>query len=430
MRPRTLAISLSIAALAAQSIGTAVPALAATPVEVPFAYTGAEQQFDVPADVWTLSVTVKGAPGGTLGLPGVEGRGATVTGDIAVTPSLRLYVEVGGKGTDANHSGGAPGGFNGGGAGGQATNGYINGPAYAAAGGGASDLRTISRADAGSLASRLVVAGGGGGATFMGSTTGGDAGQPGGGGTSGGGAGGTSAGGAGGLNTGPSSTGSLGTGGAGGTGALNAGGGGGGGYYGGGGGAEGGGGGGGSSFVGAATNSSVTIDAAEIPSVTISYVVGAGAPNSGTVDATVTMAQSVVCLELSTGAVDFGTRQFGDVGIAAAPGVTATNCGGLNEDILAHGTDASGTGPTAWTLDDTGTCTGGTLPADHFGLALERQDTNAQVRLSATNKALETLSGGAAIDHLARIDTPCPGSSGAGVVMSMQMTFVATESLP
>jgi adhesin/invasin len=106
------------------------------------------------------------ATGGRGGGSGAGSRGAVVSGPVSVTPGQTLYVEVGGVG-------GIPtGGFNGGG-----TGGSRNGLS-ASGGGGASDVRTVSRASSGTLSSRLIVAGGGGGAIFAG-VGGGNAGQPG-----------------------------------------------------------------------------------------------------------------------------------------------------------------------------------------------------------------------------------------------------------
>jgi hypothetical protein len=448
----------AILAIVAQPLLMARPALAVNPIVVPFVYTGAEQSWTVPAGVTSIHVDLVGGKGGNGSSGAIGGFGAVAGGVLDVTGVPTLYIEVGGNGGNGIAPG--PGvaspwgssGFNGGGRGGASLFGSGGG------GGGMSDIRTTARP---STAGVLIVAGGGGGGgAGSNGGAGGAAGQSGGASTSGGGGGGGASapqlvgGAAGGsVVAGLGGTPGDGIGYSGGGGANYcssaalcdiengaAGGGGGAGRFGGGGGGggstSGGGGGGGLTYAGD-TNAGLTTsaDTIGIPSITITYDLGPGPtptapPDHGTVDATVTMAQSVVCLELSTSSVDFGTRRFGDVGAAATPGVTVTNCGGIGEDVLAHGTDATGTGPTTWTLDDTGTCDGGTLPSDHYALALERQDTNAQVRLSTVNKALETLGGGAAIDHLARIDTPCPGGSGAGVVMSMQITFVATESAP
>jgi hypothetical protein len=437
MRARTLLIA--ILALVAQALGLARPALGATPTSVPFAFTGAEQQWVVPADVFSIHVVAVGAGGGVANSGGAytvapAGLGAQATGDLAVTPGTTLYVEVGGTGGIASLGGasrGGAGGFNGGGLGGPA-----GVTAGGGGGGGATDIRTVPRADASTLGSRLLVAaGGGGGGAGQQGGAGGQAGQAGADsatGAGGGGAGTASAGGAGGTGTGiAGQDGASGAGGVGGglAGGSAGGGGGGAGYFGGGGGAGGGdtgGGGGGSTYLGFAQNGAVAGAQGPAASLTISYTVGGG-PAAGTVDATVTMAVSAVCLELSTTAIDFGTRQFGDVGIAADPAITVTNCGIVGESVLARGTDATGSGPTTWTLNDAGSCDGGTLPTDNYSLSLERQDTNETLRLSTTNKPLETLAGQAAIDHLARIDTPCPGSSGGGLVMSMHIVLVATE---
>ena len=252
-------------------------------VSCTFAYTGAEQTFAVPSGATSIDVEAIGAAGETSIFGGaVGGHGAVVSGEVAVTGSSTLYVEVGGTPT-APASGCYPanpctGGFNGGGGGGF----------YGPGGGGASDVRTHTRADtAATLASRLIVAaGGGGGGDDLGPCSpggaGGDAGMTGGDGPScgitgatGGGAGTSSAGGAGGVANGGS--GSLGQGGE----SQGSGGGGGGGLYGGGAGGENdvdengnsagaGGGGGGSNLVPAGGSGEVTTDPA---SVVISYAV-------------------------------------------------------------------------------------------------------------------------------------------------------------
>jgi Glycine rich protein len=225
-----------------------------------FSYTGGEQTYTVPVGVSLLSVTAIGAAGGgPTECCLAAGRGAIVTGTVAVSPGETLYVEVGGAGAQS------VGGFNGGG------DSPIRNGLSAFGGGGASDLRTVSRPDSGSLASRLIVAAGGGGSAFP-AAGGGDAGAPGGsspGSSVGGGAGTQTAGGAGGCNQlliGCGADGALGIGGIGGSSGdgeqTREGAGGGGGLYGGGGGAGAfdggvGGGGGGSSLVPAGGSSSL-----------------------------------------------------------------------------------------------------------------------------------------------------------------------------
>jgi hypothetical protein len=239
-----------------------------------YASTGSEDSFTVPAGVTQVSIVAVGGAGDNLGWAYVPA--AQVSGALTVSPEAVLYVEVGGDG--------ASGGFNGGGAGGSGS--CCNG----STGGGASDVRTVSSADSGSLASRLLVAGGGGGAGGAGggpgASPGAAAGQAQGGAPIyGGGAGGSGAGGAGGaagFGGGNGQDGVLGTGGAGGNGASGGGGGGGGYYGGGGGGASGGaqvacglcgaGGGGGSDLVPAGGTAGLSTNA---PSVTITWTVAA-----------------------------------------------------------------------------------------------------------------------------------------------------------
>jgi hypothetical protein len=145
----------------------AASALAAAPAHAaPFAFTGGEQTYTVPPDVASVRITAVGAGGGTpppgSGLP--AGRGAIVSGLVAVTGGQVLFVYVGG-------SGGLPaGGFNGGGNGAQTQDGLLSW-----GGGGASDVRTAS----GALDSRVIVAAGGGGSAGI-AAAGGDAGRPGG----------------------------------------------------------------------------------------------------------------------------------------------------------------------------------------------------------------------------------------------------------
>ena len=271
-----------MAGCAANSAGTGGPPVTAfskpATNQQTFSYTGAEQTFQVPTGVTSISIVADGAAGGGFANGGPlreqvkhpkknhgrkAGLGGRTDAAISVTPGETLYVFVGGEGT----SGG--GGFNGGG-GVPSTGGY--------GGGGASDVR----AGGNSLVDRVLVAGGGGG--YGGGRLGGGCSSCGGGTTgkngspkkgsarAGGGGGGTqSQGGLGGVAGYPGGhPGSAGASGAGGTGGQNDGfsttdghgngGGGGGGYYGGGGGGgggydtygktqPGGGGGGGSSYV-------------------------------------------------------------------------------------------------------------------------------------------------------------------------------------
>ncbi len=290
-------VSVACLALAAGAL-TATPALATPLVTEAFPSTSTEQTFTVPTGVTSVHVRAIGEAGEQG--EGFEnliagGDGAVVSADLPVTPGETLYVEV------------AAPGFNGGGA-----------PSFGGgAGGGASDVRTISAGAPETLQSRLLVAagGGGGGGDFVNASggAGGNAGSNGAEGVSdnfnggeilggvGGEAGTLTGGGAGGerCEPGEPSTGQGGTLGAGGAGGeawvapQTGGGGGGGGYFGGGGGegqceqdgpdaGSGGGGGGGSSFVSEEASAAFFGLAAgsTTPGVTISYAAPATATPS------------------------------------------------------------------------------------------------------------------------------------------------------
>jgi len=140
-------------ALAATAWAAASAALGAT---VNFAYTGAAQTWTVPAGVTQVTLELRGAQGGGSYLSGAGtprqedgGLGGLTQGTLAVTPGQVLNLYVGGQAPDVGNITPAPGGFNGGGDGGQ----------WGAGGGGATDVRVGGIA----LANRVAVAGGGGG---------------------------------------------------------------------------------------------------------------------------------------------------------------------------------------------------------------------------------------------------------------------------
>jgi Glycine rich protein len=279
-------------ALAAALAGLCIWAAPAAADTVVFNYTGGEQTFTVPAGNSSIQVTAIGASGENGGLSlTTSGRGARVSGTLAVTPGQILYVEVGGVGTEWFGDGSTPGGggFNGGG------DTYLSG-SNPSGGGGASDVRTRPRSDGPqSLSSRLLVAGGGGGRGDR-LLSGGDAGSAGEIAGCGGEPGKQNAGGApgeeGAATTFPTA-GSSGQGGTGGkSGTAYVGGGGGGGYFGGGGGnvesegdPEGCGGGGGSSLVPSGGTSSLA-DRTTPPQVEITFTAppaGGGGPAGGVI---------------------------------------------------------------------------------------------------------------------------------------------------
>jgi Tol biopolymer transport system component len=148
------------------------------------------------------------------------------------------------------------------------------------------------------------------------------------------------------------------------------------------------------------------------------------ARDTGVVRAQVTVPTSAACLELSTSGVDFGTLPLGAEDQAGAPPIVVSNCSGLSETIFARGTDAAASGA-AWALTDSPATCADTLGIDAYHLDLS--DGVTSVRLSTANKQLQTLASGADLTRTARIFTACPGSSGGGTTMAMQIVFVATE---
>ena len=203
---------------------------------VPFSESGSEQSFVVPIGVSHIKVVASGADGEDGCGCFRAGLGLKVTATLPVEHGQKYFID------------------------------FVGGGSGYPAGGNAADLRTVSRSEAGSLASRILVAAGGGASGITEENSfgggGGNAGftEGGAGGTGDantGGGGGTQAhGGAAGKGEVNGTEGQLGQGGSGGANSEGFGGGGGGGYYGGGGGAGGsgadGGGGGGSSYVASA----------------------------------------------------------------------------------------------------------------------------------------------------------------------------------
>ena len=134
-----------------EAASTANPTQSAT-----FNYTGGQQNWTVPAGVFSIDFDVRGAQGGS-NTWNTGGTGGRVSGKLAVTPGQTIYFYVGqqpGSGGCCNYIS-APGGWNGGGAGYS----YYNGD-QARGGGGASDIRIGGTG----TNNRVVVAGGGGGA--------------------------------------------------------------------------------------------------------------------------------------------------------------------------------------------------------------------------------------------------------------------------
>lgn len=156
-----------------------------------------------------------------------------------------------------------------------------------------------------------------------------------------------------------------------------------------------------------------------------SHPVGGGDPVSagGVVDAIVTVPTSAACLELSTTSIEFGAVALGSSDVPAAPTIEVTNCSGSTGLVYARGTDATGLSA-AWDLVDSAETCAGALGMDAYHLRLAGPGT---VQLSTENKSIGTIAAGATTNQTARIDTACPGSTGAGTTMTFEILFLATE---
>lgn len=163
----------------------------------------------------------------------------------------------------------------------------------------------------------------------------------------------------------------------------------------------------------------------------------ASAAESGTVTATVT--SSVACITLDVTTTTFASKPFSTASadeVAVAPGVAITNCGGSAENVLARGTDATGSagtqGTVSWALND-GSGNVCDLGIDRFKVRNALRDASSQggelasLFLSTTNKALGPSQAAGETRRLSYdMHMPCSGSSGAGIAMQLQFVYTAT----
>jgi hypothetical protein len=182
LRTRSIGVIATLGAcgVLASPSGAALPAgCSQSGITVTCEFMSGSNPFTVPDRVSSIHVVAVGGMGGPGAFdPSLAAHGATVSGDVTVTPGSTLYAVVG---TNGGYIGSQPG----------QTPGGANGGSGATPGAGASDVRA-SQFD---LSSRLLVAGGGGGSgvegivALLGTTEHGFCGQPGAGGAGGGAAG-------------------------------------------------------------------------------------------------------------------------------------------------------------------------------------------------------------------------------------------------
>jgi len=149
-----------------------------------FDYTGGEQTFTAPI-TGTYKLEVWGAQGGSINETYYGGYGAYSFGNIKISQNDKLYINIGGQGSDYNLDKLAPGGYNGGGYGGVPNTTYSD--RQGGCGGGGATHIAITSGLLSSFENKkegiLIVAGGGGGGAsvdVMGSDGGGYKGNDGG----------------------------------------------------------------------------------------------------------------------------------------------------------------------------------------------------------------------------------------------------------
>ena len=143
------------------SATSSATSLVTTPTTVNFTATGSAQTWTVPTGITSVIFSITGGSGGSAN----GGKGAKVTGTLAVTPGEILQINVGSQG--ATYAGGSTSNWTTAAFGGGGRGNY-----YGSGGGGASDIRTGSFA----LTDRVAVAGGGGGSGSSSSYAGGNGG--------------------------------------------------------------------------------------------------------------------------------------------------------------------------------------------------------------------------------------------------------------
>jgi len=145
--------------------------------------------------------------------------------------------------------------------------------------------------------------------------------------------------------------------------------------------------------------------------------------NEAGVNATVTVASP--CLTVTPPVLDFGTLPFsfpGDVGHDTRT-VNVNNCGANDERLFARSTDASLAGQPVWTLSPTNS----TPCLNHYSVRAYQSAGQTAIDLSTSDAALDILAAGGSsfYDSLVLI-MPCTGSTGAGEVVSFNVTYTAT----
>ena len=171
-----------------------------------------------------------------------------------------------------------------------------------------------------------------------------------------------------------------------------------------------------------------------IGAATVAFV-ASGLPARGSDNATVavTVTPKVACLTINTTTVGLGQQSFSDpsnANKAIAQSKPQIALCGANEKVMVHGTDATSSVPSRWTLSGAGgnPCAEG---PNVFHQLVVNQGVPAQqqheVRLTKDESALYPLAGqtGSSFPVQLEMEMPCGGSDGAGVPSTFSYVFTA-----
>lgn len=159
------------------------------------------------------------------------------------------------------------------------------------------------------------------------------------------------------------------------------------------------------------------------------------AQDSGTVGATLTVADASACLTVTQTAVSYlDALDFSEPGSGAAarsdPLYAVDNCGSVDIDISVRGTDATATGPSGstWALTGDPAFTTDCTTLDVYAVDVEADGGTVALftMLTTTDQPAFDLTAGATATNIGHdLWMPCQGSSGAGDTMSFDVIYTA-----
>ena len=172
----------------------------------------------------------------------------------------------------------------------------------------------------------------------------------------------------------------------------------------------------------------LAVSVTAVAAVALAPLPAFGDSDTGTVNATVTVAAPCILLDITD--VDFGTKSFNTASsniFSQSTTLHATNCSGTDENILARGTDATNTAGTAtWTLNSviTNPCT---IGPNTYLLTHDNLGSGIGTALTTSDQEVATgITAGEQYAYKLTLLMPCTGSDGAGETMNLQSILTAT----